>query len=451
MAASVCETGATESSTRSLTTRFLHGAFWSLAGAAVARGMTLAASIVAARLLGTTGFGELSMIQSTQGFFGILAGAGLGLAATKYVAELVALDRDRAGKCVRMALMIALAASLVAAVAMCFCSSWAAAAVLQRPDLALALQIGTGLIVFGAVNGVQTGAVAGLGDFRTVAFLGIVRGAVQSTAMILGIAAGGLLGGIIALVASEGLAVLANQWALSKALPACRLNSLAAAGWSGGWREFKLLWRFSLFAVLASLATTLAFWFSNLVLATQPDGYAALGVFNAAERWRQLLLFLPASVSPLILSMLSHLHGKNDFAGRRHLLGLNLWLSLITVLIPAVALMCFAPLAMSVFGAEFEQGSLTLILLAASAITVVLNTLLGQILVSKGAIGWRFGMDLLLAGVLALGSWLLIPAQHDAGLALANLLAYSVAAASLVAPVVWSLKKPDARMEAGQA
>ena len=46
-----------------------------------------AAFVLAGRLLGTAGFGEVGMIQSTQGLFGVLAGAGLGLAATKYVAE----------------------------------------------------------------------------------------------------------------------------------------------------------------------------------------------------------------------------------------------------------------------------------------------------------------------------------------------------------------------------
>ena len=65
----------------SIARHFAIGAFWALVGAAVSRGLTLASSVVAGRLLGTTGFGEIGMIQSTQGLFGIVAGAGLGLAA----------------------------------------------------------------------------------------------------------------------------------------------------------------------------------------------------------------------------------------------------------------------------------------------------------------------------------------------------------------------------------
>src|SRR4029453_8025188 len=87
---------------------FAIGAFWALVGAVVSRGFTLVSSVLAGRLLGTMGFGEVGMIQNTQGLFGILAGAGLGLAATKFVAEFRSIDPAKAGRCVSLATTIAL-------------------------------------------------------------------------------------------------------------------------------------------------------------------------------------------------------------------------------------------------------------------------------------------------------------------------------------------------------
>ena len=55
--------------------RFAIGAFWALFGAVLSRGLTLVSSVLAGRLLGTTGFGEVGMIQSTQGMLGVLATA----------------------------------------------------------------------------------------------------------------------------------------------------------------------------------------------------------------------------------------------------------------------------------------------------------------------------------------------------------------------------------------
>jgi O-antigen/teichoic acid export membrane protein len=78
--------------------RLARGVFWSMAGAMISRGLMLVATVAVARLLGKTGYGELGMIQSTVGMFGVFAGFGLGLTATKHVAELRQSDPIRAGR-----------------------------------------------------------------------------------------------------------------------------------------------------------------------------------------------------------------------------------------------------------------------------------------------------------------------------------------------------------------
>ena len=58
----------------------------------------LIASMVVARILGKNEFGELGMIQSTVGMLGVFAGFGLGLTATKHVAELKHSNPERTGR-----------------------------------------------------------------------------------------------------------------------------------------------------------------------------------------------------------------------------------------------------------------------------------------------------------------------------------------------------------------
>src|SRR5512135_1086120 len=70
----------------SLGYRLAHGAFWSMTGAGVSQAMMLLSSIVVARILGRQQFGEFGIINNTIGMFGIFAGFGLGMTATKYVA-----------------------------------------------------------------------------------------------------------------------------------------------------------------------------------------------------------------------------------------------------------------------------------------------------------------------------------------------------------------------------
>jgi O-antigen/teichoic acid export membrane protein len=194
--------------------------------------------------------------------------------------------------------------------------------------------------------------------------------------------------------------------------------------------------RFSGLAIAASLVTTLAFWYVNVLLVNEQDGYAALGVFNAADRWRQVLLFLPATFSQLLLSMLSNMHGKKEADGFRKLFRASLWINLAVVAIPTAALMLFAAQAMNLFGTEYREGAMTLIILSGSTIAVVMNNLLGQVLISKGAMSWRFAMDILLSCVLTLVAWILVPLWREQGLALAYLIAYSVTAVALIVPAI---------------
>src|SRR6266478_6695165 len=116
-----------------LARHFAIGAFWALVGAAVSRGLTLASSVVAGRLLGTPGFGALGMIQSTQGMLGIVAGAGLGLAATKFVAEFRSVDPARTGRCVTVATTIALISGTLMALVLLVLSGGIASSVLNAP------------------------------------------------------------------------------------------------------------------------------------------------------------------------------------------------------------------------------------------------------------------------------------------------------------------------------
>ena len=78
--------------------RLAKGVFWSMAGAVISRGLGIVSSVVVARTLGKVGFGELGIIHSTVMMFQLFAGFGLGLTATKYVAEYRGTDPQKAGR-----------------------------------------------------------------------------------------------------------------------------------------------------------------------------------------------------------------------------------------------------------------------------------------------------------------------------------------------------------------
>ena len=89
--------------------RLAKGVFWSMTGTVISQGMMLVASVLVARMLGKTGYGELGMVRSTVSMFGIFAGFGLGLTATKYVAEFRQTDPDKTGRIIGLSRLFAIA------------------------------------------------------------------------------------------------------------------------------------------------------------------------------------------------------------------------------------------------------------------------------------------------------------------------------------------------------
>src|SRR5271168_1526513 len=107
-----------------LSVRLAHGVFWSLVGAVLVRGLGLLSSIIVARMLGITAFGEFMMIQNTIGLFGIFAGLGLGITATKYVAEMRETDPARCGRIIGLILIVATAGGLAAGASLLLFAPW---------------------------------------------------------------------------------------------------------------------------------------------------------------------------------------------------------------------------------------------------------------------------------------------------------------------------------------
>jgi O-antigen/teichoic acid export membrane protein len=416
----------------SLHARFTLGALWAVAGAVISRGLTLCASIACARFLGKTQFGELGMIQSTVGMFGSFAGLGLGLTATKYVAEFRDRDARKVGRILALSALAALFSGSVMTILLLLLAPTLSANTLNAPQLVTPLAVGSGLVFFGALNGAQTGALAGFEAFRAIAVVNIWAGVSSFPLVLLGVWRWGLPGAVGGLVAS-----LAVNWVLNNgALRRESRRSGIPYHFASCSREWKVLYKFSLPAFLASIVVGPALWICGTLLVHQPDGYAQLGLYTAADRWRLLILFVPTSVFGMVVPVLSNLYGVGDQFGYRKVFRANLLVNAGLALLPAVAIMMFAQPIMSLYGGTFRSGWPILILLSCSAIPDALNNIFMARLISADRMWWRFGLDLQLVGMLLLLGWWWIPRQGAMGLGMAYLAAISTICLShtLLAP-----------------
>jgi O-antigen/teichoic acid export membrane protein len=411
----------------SLRARLTVGVFWSMAAAAISRGLALGASIIAARLLGSRGYGELGIIQSTAGTFGVFAGLGLGLTTTKFAAEFRDSDRGKVGRMLALSSVAALVSSALMAVALVAARHYVAGRVLAAPKLAGPLAVGACLVFFGGLNGAQTGALVGFEAFQTIARVNVWAGLSSFPLSVIGVWQWGLPGAVWGLVGA-----LAVNWVLNgRALRRECAKWGIAYDFGSCFREWPILHRFSLPALLASIVVGPALWFCNALLVRQPNGYAQLGLYTAADRWRLLILFIPTSAFGMLVPVLSNLYGSGDELAFRRVFRVNLmWISGFALLCALLVTAAAKPI-MSVYGPAFRNGWPLLIVLSLSALPEALNTLLGHPLIVSGAMWWRFGFDVLLALMLVGLAVVFVPRWGAVGFACAYGLAFSLVSASL--------------------
>jgi O-antigen/teichoic acid export membrane protein len=210
------------------------------------------------------------------------------------------------------------------------------------------------------------------------------------------------------------------------------------------WREWPVLWRFS--SVPAFLAASMfgpADWICSAMLVNQPDGYGEIGIYNAANQWFTLLLFLPNILGNVVLPMLSDQLGRNetDRSFKTLLLAIAINFSVVTPLVLIAGLA--SPYIISLYGESFSAGWPTLVVALLTAGLLAVQTPVGHIIAASGRMWLGFAMNIGSAVVFVLGTFLLVK-HGSVGLATARLISYFLHSFWVLRLVIWLPGRKDA-------
>jgi len=419
--------------------RMARGIFWSLAGAGISRVLLLTASIITARLLGKTLFGELGMLKSTIGMFSTFAAFGLGLTATKHVAELRQTDPERAGRVLGISGLVAIVSGGIVSLFVLFAAPWLAERTINAPHLTGALRISALILFFSALNGAQLGALSGFEVFRSIAQINLVVGMISLPILVAGAYGWGLMGAVWSLAITTFVNWLVTHIALRR--EAARFG--IPLTWRNCTKEWSVVWKFSVPAALASMMIAPINWASGAILVNQPGGYAEMGVFGAANQWLLVIVFIPGMLWNVLLPLLSNLNDESKRGQYQKVLMANILLNAAVAGVLAIPLIIFARLVMKAYGPGYESGANVLRVLALVAFVTAITSVATQALVSKGIMWMKLLLDLLKAHWSFVAALWLIRNGHGAlGLALATLISGIFAAISLAAYLRVILRSP---------
>lgn len=404
----------------SLGYRLAHGAFWSMTGAGASQAMMLLSSIVVARILGRQHFGEFGIINNTIGMFSVFAGFGLGMTATKYVAEFRVKDPARAGRIIALSSLVAMGTGTLVAAVLLLIAPWLAAETLSAPQLTGLLRMSAGFLFFGALGGAQTGALAGFEAFRTIARLNIMTGLLSFPLLAGGVYFYGMAGGVLGLVVTTAVNCLMNTVAIRGEMRRAGIPF----GYTGCGREKQVLIGFSMPAVLAGIMVNPVNWLCAAMLVNQPSGYGQMGIFSAANSWQKAILFLPGCLNAIVLPMLSDFYGSDEHGHYRKALRYNIILNGGSALAAALVVTLASPYIMRSYGSGFVEGKFVLVILSFATVLMAVNSVAGSAIASTGRTWLGFMFNLLWGLALISIAYFLIPLYGATGLALATLFSY---------------------------
>jgi O-antigen/teichoic acid export membrane protein len=406
---------------RPLAYRLARGTFWSLVGTLLSGLLSLVSSILVARMLGKAGVGELGVIQSTVGILSAFAGLGMGLTATKFVAEYRTTDPQRAGAMLGISASLSWASGAVMFLVMLALAPWLAQHTLAAPQLAGLIRVGAVLLLLGSVNGAQTGALAGFEAFKTIALVNFACGLLSFPLMVCGALWYGLTGAVWGLTGSAAVNCLVSHLALRREAAAADVPFFAKLKTN----QWGVLWRFSLPSVLCNAIFGPVNWACNALLVNRPNGYAEMGVFNVTLSWFNAVSFLPCVLAQVILPLLSSQAAEGGHGSQKAIVALATKANALAVIPVTLFIGCLSPVIMSFYGAGFRQSWPTLVVTVLTAGILALQAPAIQAITASGRM-WAVFFAYASYGLLYFGLTFGMVRWGALGLATARLVAYII-------------------------
>jgi O-antigen/teichoic acid export membrane protein len=320
--------------------------------------------------------------------------------------------------------MVAVAGGLMAGAALMLFAPWLATHTLAAPTLAPLLKAGSLLVLFSTLQGVYSGALGGFEAFKRVAQVNWMGALLGTPLLVVCTSAAGLRGAVWGSVLQIALGCVIGHLALT--MEAARRG--VKLSYALDLSDIRILWRFSLPAFLSSTLVGPANWICSTFLANQNQGYKEVALMNAAGQWRNILIFLPLTMTSVLVPMFSNLYHAGNRAEFEKLLRRNMVINVGVCLVLSAPLAFFAPVIMDWYGPGFRRGvPVFLLTLSGTAVTAAAN-LFSRAMQASGRAWVEMSFNALWAAVLILGCLLLVPFYKAVGMASAHVLAAFVLA-----------------------
>jgi O-antigen/teichoic acid export membrane protein len=170
----------------------------------------------------------------------------------------------------------------------------------------------------------------------------------------------------------------------------------------------------------------LAHWMSMVFLVRSRDGADQMGLFTAANQWRNAILYVPNLIASAGLPVLTQLWNERSGTAYVRAVRFKFLIGLLSSAGIAAPIVLLSGFIFRGYGNEFSGGPIVLAMLAGSAVLASSANMLGQAIVGEGRMWTGLAVNLIWASVLIALADRWIPSGGALGLAQANLASFAV-------------------------
>jgi O-antigen/teichoic acid export membrane protein len=318
--------------------------------------------------VGRLQFGYYAIYLSILTFATVFSTVGLSNAVNRYVADAVGRQGTVSRGSLLFQLKLSLSIGLFSSVALVVLADQIAASAYGDRQAVVAVYSAAALAPIYSVAAVLSGALSGIGKYVEIAKVQVIA-TLMSVVVTFGLVPYfGITGFIVSVFLTQAILLWHGWLVIRGVMPRDSLNH------SGEIRrqEFFSLIRFGLPTTASALAVTGANWYVVSVLARN-EGLADVAVYNVALQWRTAILFIPATLGPMLLARFTTMQAQKA-DGRSSVLKLS-------VAVFSTGVVCLALIAVGsgellrMYGPEFSgENRLFVVVIASAAILVVNNT-----------------------------------------------------------------------------
>ncbi|MCX6083309.1 MAG: oligosaccharide flippase family protein [Chloroflexi bacterium] len=369
----------------------LSNIFWAILGGGIGQGLNMISGWISIRLLGQEAFGKYGIVTNTVGTFGILAGLGIGVMSTKYIAQYRDIDAERTGRIIGFSIAISLISGFLISSILALFSKPLANNLLNTANLILVLRIGCVLLFFETLNGVLLGIISGFEGFKQISLILLLRGIIGIPLMYFFIIKFGIEGALVSKVTVSLLAYITSCYFVENIL---KRKSIIISYKFNVTESLHLL-NFSVPSLLAQSLNIFIFWIVNLMMINLRGGYTQMAIYNVAYQFQTIITFISGSINTSILPLLSNLLGKKTYQTFIKVIRLNIFVSGSIAFVIAIPFIIFAKSIMGIYGEEYINSFPVLICISITSVLMTTNSVIGNSFISSGKMWWGFVMNLI--------------------------------------------------------